>query len=143
MLSTRLGPLPRLLPRKVLYLHEIDDPIYKVRVVRCVGPEAQFVAEANQVHPEPPLLEVRKVAARTLVARTPAGYQRLWFWISEEAYSTYSRSQVAALIAHEAVHGASGVFEMIGLSTDRTSEEALTYYVEWLTRTTLEYLWRE
>jgi len=142
-MTTRIGPLPRLLPRKVLYLHEIDEPIYKVRVVRCVGPEEQFVAEANQAHPEPPLLKVRKAAARTLVARTPTGHHRLWFWISAEAYDTYTRPQTAAIVAHEAVHGASGVFEMIGLSTDRASEEALTYYVEWLTRTTLEYLWRE
>lgn len=135
--------LPRRLAAGNLYLHEIDDPIYKVRVVRCVGPEAAFVAEVNRVHPQPPAIEVRGAAARSLVARTPEHFQRLWIWVSNIAADNYAPHQIAGLVAHEAVHGAAGAFEMIGLSTDRASEEALTYYVEWLTQTTLAYFWRE
>lgn len=142
-MPVRCGRLPVNLGRKTLWLSELDDPLYKVRVVRCVGPEAEFVAEANRVHPEDPLLVVRQADARTLVANTPEGYHRVWFWLNGETFRNQSRSRIAGIMAHEAVHGASGVFEMIGLSTDRSSEEALTYYVEWLARTTLAYFWRE
>lgn len=142
-MPVRFGRLPARPSRNTLWLSELDDPLYKVRVVRCVGPEAEFVAEANRVHPEEPLLVVRHADARTLVANTPEGYQRLWFWLNGEAHRNQPPSRIAGIMAHEAVHGASGVFEMIGLTTDRTSEEALTYYVEWLARTTLAYFWRE
>jgi hypothetical protein len=122
-------------------LHEVDDPIYKVRLCVCHGPEQAFCDDVNTtIQDDQPITPHPGAAARSCVARTPAGHLRVWIWLSSDQ-PTPDRARVAALVAHEALHGALGVFQAIGLAPTKKSEEALTYYVEWLTYEALQYLW--
>lgn len=125
------------------HLHEVDDPIYKVRLCVCHGPEHAFCDDVNTTlkAEDAPVRLHPGVAARSCVGRTPQGYLRVWIWLSSDTPAA-DHARVAALVAHEALHGALGVFRAIGLSPTRKSEEALTYYVEWMTFEALRFFWR-
>lgn len=113
------------------------DEVYKTRFRFFYGPEDVFVRAANRAFGGTPI-EPHNAQARCIVGRI-RGAHHAWIWLN--ACNQLRGTLTVAALAHEAVHVAHGIFELIGVSrTDPIPEELLAYYQEWIVRTALKCL---
>lgn len=129
--------------RSVFYIRDRYEPVYKVGFHFCVGPQDRFVSLLNKELPSPPPVDVHQDAmARTCVGLNPMNRLQVYLWLDGEALVHNAMAEMAAVVAHEAVHAALGIFEARGLTVTHAGEEALTYYVEWISVEALWFFWK-
>lgn len=108
------------------------EPIYRFNVALLCCPADEAKKRIRRVLPEDTAAELDSClddlacAGRFMGTRHPTTGLIATFWISPSAD--------VPVIAHEVLHATFWVLKEKGLTLDDSSEEAYTYFIEWLTR---------